>query len=65
MTRKDYRLIADAFNMTVLALKDNSRMLRPDIQETGIYRVAVTLSSLLVEDNPRFNKDKFMRACGL
>jgi hypothetical protein len=65
MTRKDYILIADAFQMTVNALKDNERMLRPDIQETGIYRVAVTLCSLLKDNNPRFNSDKFMRACGL
>jgi hypothetical protein len=51
--------------MTVNALKDNERMLRPDIQEAGIYRVAITLSALLKDNNPRFNSDKFMRACGL
>jgi hypothetical protein len=65
MTRKDYRLIASAIRITLESIRDNPKVLRPDIQETGIYRAATVLASRLGEDNPNFDRDKFMVACGL
>jgi len=55
MTKKDYELIASAFRYgnTIPA------------NEHQLYWIADLLATKLLKDNPRFNKDKFLTACGV
>jgi len=53
MTRKDFQLIAD-----VLKASSTSPMNRCVIRE-----LAVSFASELTKTNPRFNKERFVKAC--
>ena len=53
MTRKDFQLIAD-----VLKASSTSPMNRCVIRE-----LAVSFASELTKTNPRFNKERFIKAC--
>lgn len=55
MTRKDYRLLASAIKNTLAPHND------PDT----IGNVAYAIAESLQFDNPRFNRDKFLTACGV
>lgn len=60
MTRKDYELIAHAF---ARELQFYGEVITP--QEKSIVRgVAQRLADKLLQDNPRFDRVKFLRACG-
>lgn len=52
MTKKDYQLIADAVRQ-MFSLGDNH-----------LY-VADMLAVKLAQDNPKFDRDKFLTACGV
>ena len=56
MTKKDYVLIANCINLTML---DNRN------DKNTLHRIANELAIRLILDNPLFNKDKFYEACGL
>lgn len=56
MTRKDYVLIAEAVNLA----KDQTRPAERD----PIYWTAHFVANALRRDNPRFEKARFMAACG-
>lgn len=62
MTKKDYKAIAEAFN--------NIRLRYPgpggyDIGfNDGISAAANELCSTFRSDNPRFDREKFLKACG-
>ena len=58
MTRKHYILIADTFKKT---LKD---MPLDETSFKQFYALANNLSSRLKEDNPNFDKNRFIKACG-
>ena len=63
MTKKDYELIAKGF-------KDALSTWTPDTQErkSCIYAIqdaCKTVATKLEEQNPRFNKTKFLQACGI
>lgn len=56
MTRKDYQRIANAFRNGLAGV---SRL-----QESGIEYTAECMANELAADNPRFDKEKFLEACG-
>lgn len=58
MTRKDYELIASAFRLSSEGERNADHV-------RGNHDAAITLSSLLQQQNPRFDRTKFLRACGL
>lgn len=61
MTRKDYKLIADAVKST------RHCWLHPKDEEAASYildELANILANKLANDNSRFNRDKFIVACG-
>lgn len=61
MTRKDYQLIAD-----ILARHNREANERGRHFEAGaVAGVAYELATKLKADNPRFNRDTFLGACGL
>ena len=51
MTRKDYQLIAEVF----------ARSAGDDLAKL----IALNLADKLEQDNPRFNKARFLTACGV
>lgn len=60
MTRKDYVLIADS----IKASRENWEGFTPEAQE-AIDGLARSLASKLAGDNPRFNRETFLAACGV
>lgn len=57
MTRKDYVLIADALK--------HAAACDPGTEGGGIYRAAVCIADALAADNPRFDRARFLQACGV
>jgi len=55
MTRKDYRLIAEI-------LKDSLDNIVDDMAHEALSDV---FAEELASTNPRFNREKFLRACGV
>ena len=70
MTRKDYEAMASAINATLEELRKFEKLRVVDMQEflqrqIGIYHVVDSLLYVFEKDNPRFDRDKFKKACGL
>ena len=63
MTRKDYVLIAKAIKSSRVSnyLDNPNRALYLN----GIDNAAHNMADALASDNPRFDRDKFLTACGL
>lgn len=59
-TRKDFVLIAEA----VAACKPNDPSESPDYKR-GVYAVANELAWQLGKTNPRFDRERFLKACGV
>jgi hypothetical protein len=59
MTRKDYKAIADVLNeqQKDFSEHDDGRML--------LAIIASRLSQYMAQDNPRFDRSKFLTACGV
>lgn len=64
MTRKDYVLIAEAF---ADAGTDADKHGDDDQRARfwGLHTAATYIADGLVQDNPRFDRARFMAACGL
>jgi hypothetical protein len=61
MTRKDYELIAKALKTQV----EISRTYGEQDGELAVVNIARDLADALHLENPRFDRDRFMLACGL
>jgi hypothetical protein len=59
MTKKDYELIAGYVNVLRVSYRIGSEALEVLENQTE------GLCELLEQDNPRFNRDTFLKACGL
>ena len=59
MTRKDYQLIAGTIAPIVKGARYDHRY------ESCLRELVNTLSDKLEQDNPRFNRETFWRACAL
>lgn len=61
MTRKDYVLIAEVIKTQIeLSLKFGE-----DDARYGAENIALDLASKLSQDNPRFDRSRFLQACGV
>lgn len=56
MSRKHYEGIANALR-EVMEISDY------ELEEETVRWVALRLSAFLAEDNPRFDREKFLKAC--
>jgi hypothetical protein len=56
MSKKDYVAVANVLNGYYAAASDNKD------QQLGIKLIADSLSGVFADDNPRFNRDRFMDA---
>jgi len=63
MTKKDYKLIATAI-WRAGYLEDKNKI-RQQAKMDARRLIAINIATDLKQDNPRFNRDKFMEACGL
>ena len=61
MTKKDYALVAKC----VSAMLDKYPVDTHRLQRIAVYNLVGKLVSEFQLDNPKFNKDKFIKACGL
>lgn len=68
MTRKDYEAIAREFNDQVSALRvflaHNDQDLMAKAQLVAVECMADRLARVFAQDNPRFDRQKFGKACG-
>ena len=63
MSRKDYELIARAIkDVGLFHSVGSSQMMRP---EDVLFSVAMEVGRELANDNPRFDRGRFLVACGL
>lgn len=62
MTRKDYELIADSLFQERVALNTAPHK---EVRLITISNVANTLAAKLYRDNPRFDRKRFLKACGM
>ena len=60
MTRKDYVMVADS----IKASRENWEGFTPEAQE-AIDGLARSLASKLAQDNARFDRARFLEACGV
>jgi|688.fasta_scaffold430932_3 hypothetical protein len=63
MTRKDYQLIASAFRDLTLLNIGMSNDYKQGNWDASCKAVS-SLCTLLKQDNPNFDEDKFIEACG-
>lgn len=68
MTRKDYVKIADVFNSLVIGTLANTSCggFRPAMNSNGWHSETVVecFCDMFIKDNPKFDKKKFIKACG-
>jgi len=57
MTRKDYVMLAEVINRSATASTESSFI--------DFARMAEDLATELKNDNPRFDRDRFLTACGV
>lgn len=63
MTRKDYQSIADALVRAQFRMEDT--LGNVSAANMCAYDVADSLAREFARENPNFNRDRFMKACGL
>ena len=61
MTRKDYIIIA---NSLLITRKGYSRAWNPDAS-LAFDMVCENLADVFTKDNPKFDREKFLEACGV
>ena len=60
MTKKDYELIAK-----VIKVHANFKCTYTDQRKVEMLDLAIDLAVYFQEENPRFDRDRFLKACGL
>lgn len=65
MTRKDYELIAGALWRSNRAKSLIGNKVQRTAALQGIELVAIDLAATLANDNLRFDREKFLTACGI
>jgi hypothetical protein len=61
MTRKDYVIIANAIRTQI----ELSKKYEEEESRAGAQNIAYDLAWKLSEDNPRFDRHRFLVACGI
>lgn len=61
MTRKDYEVIAAAMHRTGMAVNIGPKK----SAEYALRLVALDIAATMANDNPRFDRARFLNACGV
>ena len=64
MTKKDYELIAGAIHRSRTVSMLDKNTVRRQAKHAAISLVMTDLTATLAHENPKFDQDKFMAACG-
>jgi hypothetical protein len=65
MTRKDYELIAATLNAQALEYRSGTAFSHDDdVALEALLRIANSVADALTRDNPRFDRERFLSACG-
>lgn len=64
MTKKDYDLIANSISRLVPGVVDRTTVPYHAGEMNALLNAAHSLAESLASQNPRFNRDRFMVACG-
>lgn len=64
MTKKDYELIAASIHRTHMACGVGKTEAQRLGAANAVSLAAVDLAASLAHDNPRFDKSRFLKACG-
>lgn len=66
MTKKDYILIADSLYRSIqITTWLEKNQVRKQTKLAAYRSIAHDLAGSLKGDNPKFNQDKFLKACGV
>lgn len=65
MTKKDYELIAGCFRTDIEGWREESGPVYGQEAIDALTLNAVRLVNQLEKDNPKFDRDKFLQACGI
>lgn len=65
MTKKDYELIAGCIARTRMVNELEGNSVKRQVRQACLRLVTIDLTATLAEENPLFNKQKFIKACGL
>lgn len=65
MTRKDYVAIAAVLRKRVDRLPDQGTTLEQRVRLAEVLEIAYRIADVFQRDNPRFDEDRFLKACGL
>ena len=65
MTRKDYILIAEALKAAMLPRLKHHTDDRSLVFNCGVESAAIRVCDTLARDNPRFDRERFLKACGV
>ncbi len=63
MTKRDYQLIANVLRAQLDAIDLESVAIHRFMLTEQVIEIATNFVNTLIQDNPRFDKDKFMDAC--
>lgn len=66
MTRKDYVAIANCFS--VLRSEWANRVVQDGYEEIrigAVWQAARLIAEMMSRDNPRFDRERFLKACGV
>lgn len=64
MTKKDYEKIAKVLAKRITVTGEFSRAYQNEVREQVKY-VASDLADTFAEDNPKFDRERFLKACGV
>lgn len=66
MTKKDYELIAGAIYRSVRVTQwTNKNRVKREAELKALRLVATDLASSLAHENPKFDRKRFIEACGI
>lgn len=65
MTRKDYKLIAEAIKIALDSIGCGDSQEEFNVWHSAIGSVAHGIAMSFAEDNPRFDQERFLDACGI
>lgn len=65
MTKKDYELIAGAVVRTMHVASWDKNQVRKQAKFEALKLIAHDLSGSLYVDNPKFDREKFLKSCGI
>jgi hypothetical protein len=63
MTRKDYEAIAESIRWAYESIEPDYQPNTRDNMRNGISRASIALAEKLKQDNPRFDRARFINAC--